>query len=417
MSATSIAIARLVALLIVFWMPINARGADAGATPAETAPLAESIEPIECSVTHEDEMRSNKGTYMANLWASHIIPYDYVTNSNVAVNSYTGTNVLFSDSSPAVIFCSPRDFLPESLAPGDEIMVVGSSFNDTVVGNAYVVADTSNLRITLNAGHVLVSEIPQSNVTIYSTESVTASRQIYFENALLDWEAIANVDFVRHSSEANFVLVKNSNRNRSNVGNLNTGAQDLQIRNWSSNHTIVHELGHTLGMKHEQSRTDRETYVTINTLSIDPEFIGNFNIVWNSDAYPIGEHGVYDFGSIMHYWRAYFSIDGQDTIIVNEPWNAEWQMKIGTATEPSKFDRLTMSFLYPEADWKFLYASAPTTTGVGTFHNPYQGFRYAESRTPAGGMLVILYPDVYDAVGVYSEAKLFSAPIGGVVLR
>ena len=113
--------------------------------------------------------------------------------------------------------------------------------------------------------------------------------------------------------------------------------------------------------------------------------------------------------SVMHYHQFSFTINGLPTIEVLEPWHTEWQNKIGQRDHLSHFDILTMSFLYPPSNWRFLYASAPSTTGVGTFHNPYQGFRYAESRVPAGGRLVILYPDSYDAVGVYSEAKMIEA--------
>lgn len=61
---------------------------------------------------------------------------------------------------------------------------------------------------------------------------------------------------------------------------------------------VIHELGHTVGLWHEQSRPDRDTYVSIQWANIDPNAVGNFltysttNVPWTNQ---------YDYGSIMHY--------------------------------------------------------------------------------------------------------------------
>ena len=59
---------------------------------------------------------------------------------------------------------------------------------------------------------------------------------------------------------------------------------------------IAHEIGHALGLIHEQSRTDRDGFVEILETNIDPSFLSNFLLV------PYSLHlSPYDYNSMMHY--------------------------------------------------------------------------------------------------------------------
>lgn len=60
--------------------------------------------------------------------------------------------------------------------------------------------------------------------------------------------------------------------------------------------SLVHEIGHGIGFWHEQSRSDRDTYVSILTHNIRPGALGNFDLeVDNPWGVP------YDYKSDMHY--------------------------------------------------------------------------------------------------------------------
>lgn len=66
---------------------------------------------------------------------------------------------------------------------------------------------------------------------------------------------------------------------------------------------MLHELGHTIGMVHEQQRPDRDSYVKVvpehilPTLQIVSQFIKKDRILITTLGIP------YDYKSIMHYPR------------------------------------------------------------------------------------------------------------------
>ena len=71
----------------------------------------------------------------------------------------------------------------------------------------------------------------------------------------------------------------------------------------------AHEIGHAIGFFHEQSRHDRDAYVTINWNNIESGKADQF------DTYDSGiDSGPYDYDSIMHYDSFSFSKNGQPTI-------------------------------------------------------------------------------------------------------
>ena len=69
--------------------------------------------------------------------------------------------------------------------------------------------------------------------------------------------------------------------------------------------TILHEMGHALGLLHEQSRIDRDTYVNYMEQNIDKPQHGNFDIVD-----PGADSGLYNYASIMEYGPFSFNRDG-----------------------------------------------------------------------------------------------------------
>jgi len=72
--------------------------------------------------------------------------------------------------------------------------------------------------------------------------------------------------------------------------------------------TVVHELGHALGLMHEHSRSDRDNHITYRDSLIDRKRFGNKEpkeidefIKSNWGIFSMGEHTEFDFSSLMIY--------------------------------------------------------------------------------------------------------------------
>ncbi len=102
---------------------------------------------------------------------------------------------------------------------------------------------------------------------------------------------------------------------------------------------VIHEIGHTVGLWHEQSREDRDRYVSIKYENIVPGWEHNFD-QQITDGDDIGD---YDYSSIMHYPATAFSKNNQPTIV------AKNGVAIGQRNGLSDLDIKTVNTLYPRA--------------------------------------------------------------------
>jgi hypothetical protein len=135
----------------------------------------------------------------------------------------------------------------------------------------------------------------------------------------------------------NYVQVVGGNGCSSYVG-MRQGAQKLTLGPECEVGSMLHELGHTLGLYHEHNRPDRDKYVRIFWENLEPTFTHNFNIVRTA----VNMKRPYDYESIMHFPPMAFSTNGKATIEALLP-----NIAIGARDKLSAGDTLLINALYP----------------------------------------------------------------------
>ena len=231
---------------------------------------------------------------------------------------------------------------------------------------------------------------------------------------------------------------QNDSKNSSQVGMVG-GSQNLNIVSWTgatAQWIIIHELLHALGIYHEQSRLDRDTYVEIFCANVQGGCLPPTNELFKANFSIEGvAYGPYDFDSLMHYGQCDFSAnpscptpppppapgqpamfpDGGITIRVKEPFRSQWQTRIGQRALLSALDQLTLSFLYPQPNWRFVDVNAGAQQN-GYFLLPYKTLDIAVQATPAGGT-IWQQPGTYTLAGELRKQVTLKAPLGGVTIR
>lgn len=260
--------------------------------------------------------------------------------------------------------------------------------------------------------------------------NVTPTNRALMIAAMAEWEreTSANVHFRTQSTEhaSDYVHIQdNANENSSMVGRQAKGQQVINIHNWNDKVTLEHELGHTLGLYHEQSHPKRDIYIRYNPQNVSQvDCNGSCDSQFSIQLQDVAFYGPYDFSSVMHYGECFFSalpacpndpnaLDGGRTIVVLAP-NQAWQSRIGKVTQLSYWDKLNIAFLYPQGNWRFLDGSR-SVNGDGKFSSPFNDYRTAISQTPNGGTLWIVDQGMYSAADTYGRPITIQAPLGATL--
>ena len=164
----------------------------------------------------------------------------------------------------------------------------------------------------------------------------------------------SNIQLVSRTTQSDYVNFyfdpnNNSGQCEASVGRIG-GEQQVGGAGGSSNPctiaTILHELGHTVGLWHEQSRTDRDTYVSVNYGNLIKGSIANSNQIFDNAQIPT----LFDYASVMEYPPFAFSRNGGPAIESIPPGIPLSNVTGYTATDVDGIERL--------------YSNAPKTVTI-----------------------------------------------------
>ena len=174
------------------------------------------------------------------------------------------------------------------------------------------------------------------------TNSLTPAEEQTYLNGLREWELAADVKFVPHTNQANWILFCYNTNFQDYVAGGSYSPQVVTVSSLSRAQ-VCHEMGHSFGFTHENIRPDATNFILVltNNISNEPS-----NIYWFTIDPMSVTNGKYDYESVMHLGWDFDSTNPAAATQQPKPPNfPRYQYRMGNYCL-SPGDRAALAYLY-----------------------------------------------------------------------
>ncbi|XP_047033348.1 zinc metalloproteinase nas-4-like isoform X1 [Helicoverpa zea] len=156
---------------------------------------------------------------------------------------------------------------------------------------------------------------PQGHIPYVIEGYFSSEQRETILRAIADYHRLTCLRFVPYNGQKDYITIQSKNTGCwSSVGRIG-GRQEVNLQSpgcVSKKGTVLHELLHAVGFMHEQSRPERDDFVTVRYNNIKPGSESNFRKATKKQT---NDFSVpYDYNSVMHYSEYAFSKNQQKTI-------------------------------------------------------------------------------------------------------
>lgn len=175
-------------------------------------------------------------------------------------------------------------------------------------------------------------------------EDLPVANKLAILQAITLWQQKSNIEFVELTSKNRdaypdyISFIPAAGTTCASFVGKQKGQQVVLLAPRCNTMNTVHEIGHALGLWHEQSRADRDLYIRIIWENIDDDHRYNFEQHLTDGK----DYGEYDYQSIMHYPPDAFSKNGEKTIIPLKE-----NVEIGQRRHLTEKDIAAVNAMYP----------------------------------------------------------------------
>lgn len=164
----------------------------------------------------------------------------------------------------------------------------------------------------LNKGGASLSRWPESKIYYTVASNMGSINTTKITNAVAEYNDKTNTQWIPRTNQTNYVeFIFGSSTGYDGWASIGFvgGKQNISLDQNISLGSVIHEMGHTVGLYHEHCRKDRDQYVSIQWNNIQSGQSYNFDI-YNSGT----DIGTFNINSVMMYWPNSYSKNGLPTI-------------------------------------------------------------------------------------------------------